>query len=182
MGTRGLGALGILVGILIVAGDAPAKPPSEDTLPPYLSVVRDLRERHEEAVRAEREAARDEDQEFLDAYAAAPGPGTAEEHRRVVEIIDNRKFDREKPGIREKAASILARRWPLKRSGTLRTRRIVSGYLIPLLQQRGHDTKSNELAIKVLTVMWGTDGDYKLDGDWRERNKAINEWKKRIRR
>jgi hypothetical protein len=167
----------VVVAILLsfLALPASARPPTEDELPSLASLVKRLEREVREAEEAARAAARDPDRDFLRDYRMAL-KGGSDDHRRIVEIMDNRAFDTDKPGIRELAATILKERWSQERKNTLKPRREVSRQLIRLLSNR-RDAKANRLAIDVLRAFWQQDKGYKIDSSWREKNKAIRAWR-----
>ena len=168
----------IVVALIVLTSlvvSASARPPTFDELPSLRSLVKKLEREVREAEEAARAASRDPDRDFLRDYRMALKSGP-DDHRRVVEIMDNRALDSEKAGIREHAATILKERWAQERKNTLKARREVSRNLLRLLGNR-RDPKANRLAIDVLRSFWNQDKGYKIDGSWRDKTKAIRAWR-----
>jgi hypothetical protein len=164
------------LGSLLLAGTAGARPPSEEELARLDVVIAELDEEIRQAAEAAREAERDKDRDFLRDYLSGQR-GDRDDHKRVVDIMDNRTFDRTKPGIREQAAKVLVERWGQQgKTNTLRARKEISRRLVPLLGSGRHDDKANKLAIQVLKAFWGTDKGYNPDGSARDKKRAIEKW------
>ncbi len=166
--------------VLLLAGTGLAKPPTADDLPRFQDVLEAIQKALVEAKEAEREARRDKDREFLADYAAER-VGGADNHKRIVNLIGNRKIERTKAGIRAEAAEIVKKRWPRNRQASLRDRVDLSKLLIPFLKVSRRDDRGSELAIGILESMWGRTNGYKMDAKPRTKRDAVKAWEKYIK-